>query len=113
MVARAIQGAAPHGITERGQGKAVILVFTEDAKACQRAHQPVERRPVAASRPGQVGGALRPIREVIGQAELCGGAHRPRHPIARCHLNQLSVRWHHVDSSLDVSVHMANLLSPQ
>jgi hypothetical protein len=41
-----------------------------------------------------------------------GGLHGPRHSIARCHLDQLSVRWARVDSSLDVCVLMANLLSP-
>ena len=73
---RRSSGAAPKALAESRQGEALIGIFRQDAKAGERAHQPVQRRSVRAGRSGQVGGALRPARQMIGEVEFRGGVHR-------------------------------------
>src|SRR5947209_8222112 len=66
-------------------------IFGQNAEAGQRAHQAVERRSMCVDLPRKLYGALRPFREVIGQAELCCRIENPRDPETHPQLNQLRV----------------------
>lgn len=86
------RGLFPQSRPQIGEFERVIVAMGEDAEARERAHEAMQRARVRSHGFGDVGGRLRAVRQVVGQADLRGGVHEARKPEGRAHLDHRDVR---------------------